>query len=210
MKLKYYLRGVGVGLILAVVLYSVIIIPRKYELSEEEIIKRAQELGMERRDEGDVDLSALTVTPEPDEPEGTPEPSPEPTPTPEPTPAPPSPPDSPQAPSGLPEPDGPEEITPEPTQGLSSVVTQGPDGPEKATPAPTQEADDGSYTIRIFAGMDSEWVSRLVQEAGLVDDAADFDRYLVENGYSQKIMTDIFRIPAGASYEEIARIITRQ
>ena len=54
MKLKYYLRGVGVGLILAVALYSTIIIPKKYELSDDEIIKRAQQLGLERPEEGDI------------------------------------------------------------------------------------------------------------------------------------------------------------
>ncbi|MDE7211621.1 MAG: hypothetical protein K2O03_09295, partial [Lachnospiraceae bacterium] len=65
MKLKYYLRGIGVGMILAVIVYSTIIIPRKYKMTDEEIKDRAQELGMVQREETDVDLSALTGTPSP-------------------------------------------------------------------------------------------------------------------------------------------------
>ena len=45
MKLKYYLRGVGVGLILAVVIYSTIVIPHKTEMTDDEIMARARALG---------------------------------------------------------------------------------------------------------------------------------------------------------------------
>ena len=46
-------------------------------------------------------------------------------------------------------------------------------------------------------------------EAGLVEDASDFDRYLVDNGYSRRISTGTYEIPLDSTQEEIAKIITR-
>lgn len=233
MKLKYYLRGVGVGLILAVALYSTIIIPKKYELSDDEIIKRAQQLGLERPEEGDIDLSVLTTTPSPDEDdESESEPEPESSVTPDPTPAPPSSPDSPSAPSGIPSPEGlphPEltgtaEIDPYGGSGQSPDSTapigqtagtaQGMDGTADAgqtgaVPAFVQaEApDEGLRTFSISWGMNSDEVARLVAEAGLVENALEFDRYLTVNRYSRNIKVGTFHISMGASHEEIAGLI---
>ncbi len=232
MKLKYYLRGVGVGLILAVALYSTIIIPKNYELSDDEIIKRAQQLGMERPEDGDVDLSALTTTPSPDEgDESEPEPEPEPSATPEPTPAPPSSPDSPSAPSEIPSPEGLplSELTGTAEIGSYGGSGQNPDstadgqtagtalsmdgtadaGQTGAVPAFVQadEPDEGLRTFSISWGMNSEDVARLVAETGLVENALEFDRYLTANRYSRNIKVGTFHISMGASHEEIAGLI---
>lgn len=77
-RFKYYLQGAGIGILVAVLLYSTIVIP-KYRLSDEEIIQKANELSIKQEND-DVDLSALTMTPGPtpaQEQKTTPEPTPE-------------------------------------------------------------------------------------------------------------------------------------
>jgi hypothetical protein len=66
-----------------------------------------------------------------------------------------------------------------------------------------------TYTLEISKGASSPGVAGLLQKSGLVDNAADFDDYLCKNGYDKRIQNGVFKIPAGAGYEEIAKIITR-
>lgn len=58
---------------------------------------------------------------------------------------------------------------------------------------------DGSYTV-----------SERLQSAGLVASAADFDQFLVQNGYDKKIVAGEHMIPTDADRELIAKIITGQ
>ena len=64
-------------------------------------------------------------------------------------------------------------------------------------------------TVVIEAGVTSYRISSMLAELGLVEDAAEFDTYLCDNGYSTKINYGTYEIPMGASEEEIAKIITR-
>ena len=45
-------------------------------------------------------------------------------------------------------------------------------------------------------------------EAGIVTSAKELDDYLCAHGYDRKISVGAHTIPAGASYEEIGKIIT--
>jgi hypothetical protein len=66
-----------------------------------------------------------------------------------------------------------------------------------------------TYTLEISKGTSSDGVARLLKQSGLIDDSADFDSYLCKNGYDKRIQNGVFKIPSGAGYEEIAKIITR-
>ena len=46
MKLKYYLRGLGIGIIIAVVIMIIAFRIHGSEMSDQQVIERAQELGM--------------------------------------------------------------------------------------------------------------------------------------------------------------------
>ena len=214
MKLKYYLRGVGVGLILAVVIYSTIVIPHKTEMTDDEIMARARALGMVEKEETDVDLSALTGTPSPspDEPplegEGTPTPTlpaeGDLTPTAAVLPGgeeAPEPPEKPSAPSGIPG------IT-MPPQPTSDAVTIPPQTPSIAPPEDGGVAGGEKVSILVTSGMGSEAFAIAAEKAGLIEDAADFERYLMQNGYADSLKVGTFMIPLGAGYEEIAGIVT--
>ncbi|MCR5419972.1 MAG: hypothetical protein K6E98_03085 [Lachnospiraceae bacterium] len=67
----------------------------------------------------------------------------------------------------------------------------------------------GSYTLEISKGTSSDGVARLLEKGNVIEDASDFDNYLCRNNYDKKIHHGIFKIPEGAGYEEIAKIITR-
>ncbi|MBQ8325708.1 MAG: hypothetical protein IJX86_01445 [Lachnospiraceae bacterium] len=58
------------------------------------------------------------------------------------------------------------------------------------------ERGDASYTV----------CKKLV-EAGVIEDAKDFDSYLSKNGYDKRVRTGSHQVPVGGSYEEIAKAI---
>lgn len=67
---------------------------------------------------------------------------------------------------------------------------------------------EGSFTLQIASGTTSYSVAKLLQKGGVIDNADDFDNYLCENHYDNRINHGVFKIPTGADYEEIALIIT--
>ena len=89
------------------------------------------------------------------------------------------------------------EEVPESTEAIESEEV-----PESTEPAET-------VTITVVKGDSSVSVSRDLEEAGLVESAKDFDRYLCNNGYDKRISVGTYEIPIGTSEEKIAKIITR-
>ena len=81
--------------------------------------------------------------------------------------------------------------------------------PETETEEESAFKSTESYTLEISKGATSDSVARLMKQGGLIDNASDFDSYLCRNGYDKRIQNGVFKIPAGAGYEEIAKIITR-
>lgn len=231
MKLKYYLRGLGIGILVTTVILSLAGIGRK-NMTDEEVIKRAKELGMvestllsDLADQARAD-EVKPTEPEASEPETSPQPEetlPEET-IPETTPGEEN--DAERETASAQE-NGTEQETPAGQENdTEQETTSGQDNnsePEKATePAATPETpvspEDGSsdtpagetFTLVIGRGESSTTVSKNLQKAGIVEDAAAFDKFLCNNGYDKKIITGTYEIPYGASEEEIAKIITRK
>ena len=189
MKLKYYLRGLGIGMAVTALILGISFSGRQGQeaqtLTDEQIRERASELGMV--DSSELTLAALQNSAQPQttmEPEVTEEPEtmtePEATAEPETTTEP--------------------EVTAEPEMTTKPEATK---EPELIT-APEQS----QTTITIKKGSDSGSVSRVLYEAGLVENAKAFDNYLCNNGYSRSINPGIYEIAPGTSEEEIAKIIT--
>lgn len=201
MKLKYYLRGLGIGMAVTALILGISFSGRQGQeaqtLTDEQIRERASELGMV--DSSELTLAALqnsaqsqtTMEPEVTEesklttdPETTTEP--EATAEPETT-------TEPKATAEL-------EMT---TEFETTTEPETTEEPELIT-APEQS----QTTITIKKGSDSGSVSRMFYEAGLVENAKAFDNYLCNNGYSRSINPGIYEIAPGTSEEEIAKIIT--
>lgn len=64
-----------------------------------------------------------------------------------------------------------------------------------------------SLSVMVNRGDGSDTVSKRLQEAGLVADAHEYDRYLMANGYDRRISVGEHEIPAGATWEDIAKIL---
>lgn len=77
-----------------------------------------------------------------------------------------------------------------------------------ASVAPTSNVHGGDVAITIVSGEGSYTVARKCQEAGLVDSAALFDEFLCNNGYSTTLRVGTHYIPADATENEIAIILT--
>ena len=65
-----------------------------------------------------------------------------------------------------------------------------------------------NYTIiKVEKGNGSEIVSRRLYEAGLVESAVEYNQFLVKNGYDRRLSVGNHEIPSGATHEEMARIL---
>lgn len=215
MKRKYYMRGLGVGILVTAILCA-IALPKKTEpMSDAEVIARAKELGYEKSEGGvsadDIDkikekvsgTPGVTESPEgtpniTEEPEGTPGPTSSPVPTPEP----PSPPDEPE------KPDVPATPSPKPTATLAPTKKPTEKPKATATPAGTASSDGKSYTITVERGMTATRVAERLATAGAISEVNDFISYLRQNNLTDFINIGKFTIPEGASYKEIATILT--
>lgn len=253
MKLRSYLRGIGIGVMATALILHFSGSGKNTEMTDAQIRARAAELGMVERltladtagekptapprtteeptpeppeDRGEPTLeptsepteeavpteetptTEATVTPEATptpEPTATPSPEPTATPTPEPT-ATPSP-----EPTATPTPEPTATPTPEPTATPTPEPTATPTPTPATVPANTNpgyaiNTEDKTVTVR--SGDGSQTVARRMVEAGIVTSAKELDDYLCAHGYDRKICVGVHTIPAGASYEEIGKIIT--
>ncbi|MDE7422850.1 MAG: endolytic transglycosylase MltG [Lachnospiraceae bacterium] len=201
MKRKYFLRGLGAGIILSAVVMGVT--SSKADLTDAEIRKRALELGMvEKPDALDSVLKATATSAaveatkhlETTEPTGFPTVIPEIT----------------QKPATISQQVTTQKPTitsvPNPTQKpivtITPKVTQ---KPASKTAPPQRQI----ISVTITAGMWSEQIAEKFKELGLVDDAKAFNKFLCDNDYASSIDIGDYKIPKGSSYEQIAKIITK-
>ncbi len=228
MKLKYYMRGLGIGIILTTLILTL----GNRTVSDKEVIKRASALGMVFQDEENDRLNKmlegnkgtpgltpaltpamdLTAAPEPTaaEESGTAGTTAEPgsTTVPEPTTVPeqavtPEP-DQTQEPEATAKPDHTQES--EATTGADQTqgtATAKPDGGSENGAAPGEEI---SFTIE--RGMSSGQTAEVLKQAGLIQDADDFNQYIMEAGKAGIIKIGKFEVKKGASYDEIIKVIT--
>ena len=177
MKLKYYLRGLGIGILVTAVIMGVTQGSRKETLSDREIRERAAALGMVEPGNSLADLEAAETPAATEIPEAIETPAATETPETIETPA------ATEAPAATPE------VTARPTQ------------------KPAEEEEGSSYTFEIQAGDSSYQVAYRLQQAGLVADARDFDNYLCSKGYDRKLKTGSYEILETATEEEISEIL---
>ena len=62
--------------------------------------------------------------------------------------------------------------------------------------------------INIVRGDDSGTVARKLQNAGMVESATEYDAYLMQHGYDKKIRVGKVEIPVDATWQEIAEYIS--
>lgn len=85
----------------------------------------------------------------------------------------------------------------------SQVVKEDEEQSEK-----NDEENSQFIIIEIRSGESSETVSSKVKDAGLTENAADFNKYLCANGYDKIMRVGKHEIPVGSTEEEIAKILS--
>mgnify|MGYP006870181819 CR=1 FL=1 len=248
MKLKYYMRGIGVGILFSIMVF-LIVGEEDPQMTDEQIIAAAKELGMEEKKT--IDLSGLNPTPvasiddkgdnlkdpnnlsneekgDTDKKENNPSITPD---------------------SDASEVDSSNSIDDQKNEDDTSVNSDdkknGDDtsvnsddkmnkddaasNPDESKNADELEKDNNTSvdnnstsdkgeinesdeikTLVISKGMYSHDVADLCESIGLVKNAKEFDSYLIQNGYASNIRINRYEIQVGASYEEIARLITKR
>jgi hypothetical protein len=98
-----------------------------------------------------------------------------------------------------------ETVAEKPEEPASAV-----DEPASAEPAPAPTpATTETKTVVIPGGLSSDGVAQVLYNAGVIDNAASFNRFLIDKGKDRVIRSGTKVIPAGATYEEIANIICK-
>ncbi len=208
MKLRYQMRGLGIGIIVTALLMGVVK-GEKIPLSDAEIKVRALELGMVEADSRKLsDIPYGTDLPE-GQPSG----------------------DGGATPDSGGKADGDMGSSSEPdvdsvedggeaseAGGESGIEGEaGDDGhdPEnddiQGEPEGSGEQTGGAegelVTVVIEEGVTSYSVCELLEELGLIEDADSLDYYICSNSYSRSILQGVYEIPRGTSDEEIVSII---
>lgn len=212
MRLKYYLRGLGLGIVVTAIIMGVAA-SKNRRMTDEEIVARAKQLGMI---EGTVLTEGMDREDNDEQPEDTENENDTGNETEN------------QADAGQSEPveattqPQPKESEPD-IQANSNALETDTDVDNREKEAESSEPDtqsdaDASETgdaeseisrvIIINSGEGSYTVSKKLAEIGAVESAADFDTYLCENGYDKKIRAGTYTIPADASDEQMAKIVT--
>ena len=78
---------------------------------------------------------------------------------------------------------------------------------EGAVTASSDEAVEKYFIILVESGNGSEVISRRLYEAGLVNSAVEYNKFLVRNGYDRKLKVGNHEIPVGATEEEMSKIL---
>lgn len=189
MKLKYYLRGLGIG-VAVTALVLMVSGAGKSSLSDEEVIARAKELGMventtlsellnqetSQLPEQNEDGKTSEVSQEGENPELTSEDS--------------------------------TEIGTEDVSEEKEDTSNSEEASEQTTETETSEETVEEFVvIQIGPGDGSDHVSIKLQNAGLVEDAEEFDDFLCSNGYDKILQTGMHEVPKTADWNTIAEIL---
>lgn len=188
MKLRMYLRGLGLGIIVTALILSFSANSRSKEMTDAQIKAKAKELGMVEEGATLVDASSKkTEEAELKQEEINP----------------------------LPEKKVEEEpVTEEKKEDVPEEKEEKPIVEEKKEEPKAEEVKEekptsnSTTTITIAGGSSSDTVARLLEKGGMVKSATDFDSYLCKNGYDHRIVPGKHTIPANADYNTIAKIIT--
>lgn len=190
MKLKYYLRGCGVGILVTVVILMIALKAKGGVMTDKKVMERASELGMVMQEEMTELLETQTISesqniPDTEENSDT---------------------------QNVPE----SQIVSE-TQKPSEPQMTPDDGTDSkqdntANPEDTEDSESSGekISITVKSGEVCRDVAGKLFDQGLVEDAEEFRIYMGEHGYAKNLRVGSFSFRKGMTYEEIAKILTKK
>lgn len=212
MKLNYYMRGLGIGIVVTALLMGIASSGKKEQMTDEEIRQRAMEMGMvdgnivladmpenhedeeEQKEEGNEKeevLTSLSGNGSADNKDSAK--------------------DTQTGRQGQENDKEAENLKTENGDDSEGELEEGGEGPEETlgdNQRENGETVNEIIVISINSGDGSRVVANKLLQAGLIEDAAAFDEYLCRNGYDKRLKTGRHDIPVNATDEEIAASIT--
>lgn len=193
MKLKYYLRGIGIGVVVTTLIFMVSIALHKNEATNTppEEKKNATVADMlETESEAESEASqeenqSFAQTPEQK-----------------------------STKVNKPETKSSETKVPEENSSETNPVDKKEDDvKDEENDSPSDKAqdtsnDNGKVRFEIGGGEYSDVICKKLQQANLIDNAEEFNKFLIANDYDNLILPGVYAIPKGSSYEEIAKLLT--
>ena len=225
MKLKYYLRGLGIGIVVTAIVMSVMNNNGK-SMSDEEIKSRAAELGMveentllvetkkasqnaadvaeakylakevlEKKKEPVISVSEDTSSTSSSTKPAIPEKD-----------------DTVSLPSIGTKADEKEDGQAKKSSTSSSVKPSGTKSSSTKSSSSSAKPAEAVETVNITisSGQSSMSIAQACEAAGLVESAFEFDRFLSANGYDRKLATGNHVIPQNATADEIGKLLTQK
>lgn len=174
MNLKYYLRGLGLGIVITAIIMGIATKGRKEVLTDEEIITRAESLGMVE----DIILTDSVADARKETEEKVRE-----------------------------------EVSAQYTAEIEQLKLQIEQYEALATQEAMSEAAEEEPEPVIFTVMKGEMpisIAERMEQEGLISEAEEFDKFLVDNGYDRRIVAAEYEIPGNADMETIAEMITKK
>lgn len=211
MKRKYYMRGLGIGVIATCLIFMTALLAMGYPMSDSAVKRRARQLGMveasgdatdnnsrtlkeiEEENKEDTRTSKTTKTTKTTKTNTTKTTT-----------------TTKQLKPGEKPDDGREKSDNEREESDREYKDSGKvsKGSNTAGDATKKDKTSDNVTIHIAGGDSSATVGSKLQSAGLVTSGSDFDRYLEKNGYDTHIHAGSFSIAKGSDYAAIAKKIT--
>lgn len=204
MKLKYYLRGLGIGIICTAIIMGIALSGNKKEtMTDTEIIERARLLGMVMPEEAEEPSEAEDGQEQPEDKKSKPV---------------------------EPEDGKSQDLTKDKTDDKSStdnILADGSKadaqetGEDKADENHSEENADSiqddnkpdtsneSVQFEIKSGEYSDTISQKLFQAGLISDAEAFNKYLTQKGADQNLRVGVYQIPVGSTQDEIIEIFQK-
>ena len=202
MRLKYYLRGLGLGIIFAVFIMMVGYRNHGSSMSDSEIIEKAKALGMvetedssgmktdnktdgktdKKIDSSEPDTSIADTSTAEDTQTGT---------------------DNTDA-------DNTTDTADADTTAPSDAAATDPAASDAAGTDAAQPQQNTTFTITVGGGDTCRMIAERLQTAGIIDDAEKFRVYMGQKGVDQFIADGSHEIPYGASYDDIINILTQK
>lgn len=201
MRLKYYLRGLGLGIIFAVFIMMVGYHNHGSSMSDSEIIEKAKALGMVETE----DSSRMKSDKKTDN--KTDEKSDKKTDTSEP--------DTTMADTSAAEntQTGTDNTDADNIAGAADADTTAPSdvaATDSAASDAAQPQQNTTFTVTVGSGDTCRMIAERLQAAGIIDDAEKFRAYMGQKGVDQFIADGSHEIPYGASYDDIINILTQK
>lgn len=183
MKLKYYLRGIGIGVVVTTIIFMISMSIHKNELQSQNVAEKTTESktvaeyeseSSQMKDTAAADTQQDTAATEKKESDS-------------------------------------EQIANKDnasTKKATAVKKKEATPKQDETVKSDTKHSDKKVRIEISGGEYSDVICRKLKEEGLIDDADAYNKFLVENEYDNFILPGVYEIPMDSTYEEIAVLLT--